>query len=543
MAKFQITSPDGRKFEVTAPDGATQEQVLAYVQQQAAPKKAAAERYDPTDGMSGAEKFLAGTGKAFVDTARGLGQLVGLTSQEEVDAAKRLDAPLMDTGAGMAGNVAGNLATMVGPGAAVGAAGKIAAAPRVVNAARAALLPETIKGAAVSGAAMGGIQPVASDESRLLNMALGAAGGAAGNAIPRVAGAIVRPNVAPEVQALLDAKVPLTPGQILGGAAKAAEEKATSMPIVGDAIADAQRRALEGYNRAAYNRVLKPIGGKAGSAVGNEGVAATGDAVSKAYDDILPKLTLHLDRDLAQAVADTSQKIATELPKDRATQFNNVVDRYLLNRFKDGQMSGEAFKKAEANLSRVARDFTRSEADEVRQMGYALQDMNAAMREALERSNPGAAPVLRSINEAWANLVRVEGAAGRVGSKEGVFTPAALRGAVKGADRSVRHRSFARGEALMQDFADAGEKVLGGKYPDSGSIGRAAQIGAAAAAGANPGMLLGLLGGAGLYSRPGRKAAEVVLAKRPKGAATIAERLLEASPYLSLPGAGLLLSE
>lgn len=34
MAKFEITSPDGRKFEVTAPDGAGQDDVLAYAQQQ-----------------------------------------------------------------------------------------------------------------------------------------------------------------------------------------------------------------------------------------------------------------------------------------------------------------------------------------------------------------------------------------------------------------------------------------------------------------------------------------------------------------------------
>lgn len=33
MARYEITAPDGRRFEVTAPEGATQEQVLAYAQQ------------------------------------------------------------------------------------------------------------------------------------------------------------------------------------------------------------------------------------------------------------------------------------------------------------------------------------------------------------------------------------------------------------------------------------------------------------------------------------------------------------------------------
>jgi hypothetical protein len=34
MARYEITSPDGRKFEVNAPDDATQDQVMAYAQQQ-----------------------------------------------------------------------------------------------------------------------------------------------------------------------------------------------------------------------------------------------------------------------------------------------------------------------------------------------------------------------------------------------------------------------------------------------------------------------------------------------------------------------------
>ena len=33
MAKFQVTGPDGQKYEVTAPDDATEEQVIAYAQQ------------------------------------------------------------------------------------------------------------------------------------------------------------------------------------------------------------------------------------------------------------------------------------------------------------------------------------------------------------------------------------------------------------------------------------------------------------------------------------------------------------------------------
>lgn len=37
MAKYEITSPDGKKYEVTAPDGASQEEILAYAKKQFAP--------------------------------------------------------------------------------------------------------------------------------------------------------------------------------------------------------------------------------------------------------------------------------------------------------------------------------------------------------------------------------------------------------------------------------------------------------------------------------------------------------------------------
>ena len=88
---------------------------------------------------TGTQNFLAGVGKAAVDTGFGLKQLgavagnaVGLVDDSTVssmakDAAmrKERDAALMDTGAGMAGNVAGNIGMLAagGLGAAVGADG------------------------------------------------------------------------------------------------------------------------------------------------------------------------------------------------------------------------------------------------------------------------------------------------------------------------------------------------------------------------------------------------------------------------------------
>lgn len=112
--------------------------------------------YDPTEGMSLFEKAAAGVGKSVYDTGRGIGQMLGMVSRQDVDEARKRDAALMDTGAGLTGNIAGSLAqALFVPGG------------------------STVKGAAMLGGAMGAVQPVGTDESRLQNIAIGAGLGGA----------------------------------------------------------------------------------------------------------------------------------------------------------------------------------------------------------------------------------------------------------------------------------------------------------------------------------------------------------------------------
>lgn len=151
VAKFQM--PDGRVARFEVPEGTTPEQAQMMMQEHFAPTQSAPENLDPTRDMSGTEKFLAGTGKAFVDVGRGVGQLFGMGDRASIDEARRLDEPLMNTGAGMAGNIVGNVA---------------AYAPL-------AMIPgaNTIVGAGLTGAAVGASQSVGEEDSRLKNAAIG----------------------------------------------------------------------------------------------------------------------------------------------------------------------------------------------------------------------------------------------------------------------------------------------------------------------------------------------------------------------------------
>lgn len=137
----------------------------------------------------GVSRFMAGLGKSVVDTGRGLGQIANLVSREEVAEARKRDAALMNTGAGMAGDITGNIGMALAPGgflkgAAVGATAlkAPAAVSQGLSAAGSAILaPRSIQGAVALGAGMGVIQPSTSTTETIANTAIG---GVASGVVP-----------------------------------------------------------------------------------------------------------------------------------------------------------------------------------------------------------------------------------------------------------------------------------------------------------------------------------------------------------------------
>ncbi|HHW4685564.1 MAG TPA: hypothetical protein ACQGQG_09795 [Xylella sp.] len=151
---------------------------------------------DPTDGMSAYEKFMAGVGRSVAETWRGLKKVGGAIgdaipgvdlsdfrkrTQQEINEARRIDAPLLDTGWGTAGNIAGYAAQMLVPGVAL----KATPAARY-------LLPTTIRGNALQGAVLGALQPTATGESYAENALLGGLGGAAGATAAKLGAGVYR---------------------------------------------------------------------------------------------------------------------------------------------------------------------------------------------------------------------------------------------------------------------------------------------------------------------------------------------------------------
>ena len=455
---------------------------------------------DPLAGTTPSYRAVAGYGKAGADIARGIGQTLGLVSREDVAEARKRDEPLMRSSSGMAGNIAGNIATLVPTAAIPGAA--------------------TLRGAAAIGAGIGAISPSTSTEETLANIGGGAALAAGGQAAARGLARAISPRGQPAAQALAREGVELTPGQILGPTARRIEEGLTSIPFTGDVIRSAQRRTIESFNRAALARALTPIGERT-NLVGYEGVKEVGKKLGAAYDELLPKLRIKADQAYTDELIDILDK-AKVLQKSDWEQLHTIIREQLGTKFdKRGEMAGEVLKGAESELGRLARGYSSDASFDKRQLGQLLQDVQAATRAMVERANPQYADRLSKINEGWANLLRVQRAAGAAGSKEGVFTPEALRSSVKAFDSSRNRARFARGEALMQDLARSAEGAMGRTVPDSGTPFRSL------VATGLPGLLSAAASSpiAAAYTRTGQGAMRGLLTKRPGNARQLADQM------------------
>lgn len=344
----------------------------------------------------------------------------------------------------------------------------------------AAAAPESLPGRIVAGAATGAVtaaaQPSTAQGSdfwleKAKEAATGAAAGAIAAPIAGAAARVIKPQTSDAIQTLMDSGVKPTIGQLAGKATSRFEEGLSSMPLVGDAIKAGQRGAIEDFNRGTINQALQPIGESLGkdTPVGRQAINEAATKIGAAYDKLVPNLTAQVDPQFAQGMQNLAT-LAGNLPGDKAAQFKKLLTNEVLNKFSpNGTMTGETFKEVESTLGRVATDYSNSAIVDERYYGNAVRQAQDEMRQLLTRSNPDAAASLQANNTAYAMLKRVEGASVSSVKSEGVFTPSQLLMAIRAQDPSLGKGSFARGNALMQIYGEAGENILGSKVPDSGT--------------------------------------------------------------------------
>lgn len=483
------------------------------------------------EGMSGTQKFLAGVGKGMTDIGRGVAQVVGLGDQQAIDEARARDAALTNTGAGLAGDIAGNLALTMIPG--VGAQG-------LLTRGAASVLPRLIAPTAAAATTGAGISaattPVASNETRAAAAGAGAVGGAVGDVGARLISRAVQPiRQSDAVKRLLSEGVVPTPGQAAGANSVLGqtEQKLQSVFGVGDIVKMGRDRAGTEMNQAALSRAMPPGAGKVSQA-GLAGLDEADNALSAAYDKVFSGKKVSPDAALSAAV--NAARNIPALPLNEASEktFDAVLKKNLFDRIPaNGTMPADKMKsEIIGDLGKVARDHLNGQTASEKALGQALMEARNQAQSWLAaevaKTSPNAAMQIQMIDRAYANKVAIAKAVERAKAAGGKFTPNQLQNATK------------QGQDLRALANDA-QEALGSRVADSGSIGRASAAMAllgGGTVGANeyfggPGYLSALAAAPLLYSRAGSR---YMIGNMIPGQQSLAALARASAPYASQAG-------
>lgn len=462
----------------------------------------------------GVSRFAAGAGKALYDLGRGArqvgaeamdyvaprnqtlsGQIApvsrGDALRAETDEQRKLDAPLMKTGAGLAGNIAGNVAALAPTLAVPGA--------------------NTYTGAAIMGGLSSALAPVGTQDSRAGNAALGAGAGVAGQFAGRALGRALRPvasKLGPQEQALASAAshegIPLTAGQATGSRPlQITESVMENLPLTsGSQLAgrEAQQRA---FTAAALRRA-----GIAGDAATPELLASQKAALGGTMEGIAKGNVLDFNRGLVDKLAQITGE-AGKRGEQAAAPINSVVDNILKEVGAGGKMAGETYQWWRQMLRPLASGGG-SDSHYFGQIRKALDEaFNAQMEAAGSEAWKGA-------NRQYANLKTIMSAAGGPGvpAATNQLAPSQLSAALR---QSVGKEGVALGRGDLNELARVGTTFVKDQVPNSGTAqrqliqsllttGGGAGVGATAAAatGHNPleGAAYGLAAGGASLAAP-----------------------------------------
>lgn len=349
---------------------------------------------------------------------------------------------------------------------------------------------------AATGAAAAGLTPATSEDQFASEKATQAATGAVlGPVVDVLAAPLARlgtPSARPELETLQRAGVDvtrLTPGQQLGGAAKRAEESIKSVPIAGELVRRAEQRGFEEFNRGLVDNVIKQVNPQATlpKAVSTRGaIEFAGKELSKAYSRALAPIKITPSAQMYMDISDVVVRYGSQLGEENAALLNKLVMNRVTDLIPENKvLAGGTAKRIDSDLGALERKYTKSMTAQEQTIGEALGEIKQIIRQEIASQDPTGK--VRQLNTVFSDFLRLEKAAAGSRAPGGIFSPEQLVSATRTLDETRRKGGFARGQARMQQVAEAGREVLGTRVPDSGTPER---IGTTLA-------LLGL-GGAGL---------------------------------------------
>lgn len=383
--------------------------------------------YDPTEGMSGMEKFAAGVGSGATRVGRRVANLAmsekpqssrfaGLDlqrpepkpenwySDQSVRAQAERDAPLGETGAGMVGQFAGEMAATA-PLGAIGSATRTA--PTLVRAL--GVLGEGAgQGLATSGVDEGG-------KGAAIGAGVSGAFGVGGKMLGRALEGIVRKSPEAEMMETI--------------AARHGEE--LKLPLGKAAAED----GISGLLKNIYSKILPYVPGASKTLKKQDAEAAQKfrnialKEASPSNLDTLPDADIYTNM---KDINDAFEKSYMDLAKGSGLRTNLL--------------------RTKINLARLAEE-TGDEA-----FLAPLDSVETLLKADFVKSSPEDLAKYTALSEPWENFLRVRKAVARTKKTGGEFSPTDLREAGK---RMEGDLALSMGEGRMQDLAETGEKTLG----------------------------------------------------------------------------------
>lgn len=409
--------------------------------------------------------------------------------------------------------------------------------------------------AAGTGAAAATLQPVTDTteasfgEQKAKQAVIGGVAGPVGNVLVQGIGRAASPLVTKAEQTMRDLGVTMTPGQLLGTQAKAIEEFAQNIPLIGPMISAARERQLYQFNKGVINKALRKVDEKLpDEVIGRDAVKYVQDVVSQKYDDVLGNVSMQYDRGLAGKIGDVipRSKLTSAVDKQKLNDELNklIYSQVPVDAKVSGVIDGQLFKRIEAAVNERIKVYGQSKTPSDLDIADALQDALKVLRNELMSQNPKYATQLQKINAAYSDVVVMETAAAAGGAKNGVFTPTNYQTAVRQRDMSRRKRAFAAGRAKGQELSDAAVETIA---PVTGATteGRVAMsLAGGYGAFKDPWLAAGAVAGAKMiYSPTGLKVIEAIATKRPDLVRKIGDALKKRGPREGSIGAAEVMKE
>lgn len=488
MANYSIQFPDGKVRTIEGPDDASPDQLRQAalrawdlvrrpnVQWGPSPEESNPAygrtnlQFGPIDtgievpGAAG--RMLTGAGQMMMNRYRGAQQLLGLGGpelQSTIDEQARLDRPLNENAAAGVGRVAGDVAMTLPLGGAA----------------------KTFMGATGLGALSGATEALTSEQEgqRRGRALVGAITGGGLQQGAHIASKMINPNLHPEMrEALRQGMRPTAANLVDSNPVSFGEYFARQVPGVGVPVIEAEKDAIESFNRVTLNRVLgligKPVKKIDDLPVGTEGVNLVSQKVQNAYDEILGRIgKVDVDRTALNNIYDIVSRASSQLPRASARRLQEIVGHELRAGLpRVGQrggrlairpisgMSADDLKGIDSRIGHKARQFGRGANAEDPDIAAALREVRNELWEGVKRSHPKERDALKAADLARARLARIEKAAAKATQSNtddpGVFTPKELLAATASMESGRDGSRMGRGLALDQGFAEAAQKLI-----------------------------------------------------------------------------------